>query len=60
MEWIRREVNARQDIIVSGSSLSGNALAEWYSRETGVLQGLELVRDWLREFNKKDHEGELS
>lgn len=56
--WILKEQAARVDRLASGSSMTGTQLAEWYNRETGVIQGLELVKDWMKEFNKKDHEDE--
>lgn len=56
--WITKEINLRQDAVVSGTSHTGNALAEWYRHETGIIIGLYMVKEWMKDFNKKDVEDE--
>ena len=57
--WLKAEMNARQDRVVNGVAGSAETLAMWFQHETGILRGLDLVKDWVKEYNKKRSDDEI-
>ena len=60
LKFLRDQLDARADALASGLTGDVNSLALEYRYHVGVIHGLVMVRDWLKEEEAKRLQEEIS